>query len=153
MNRRIMFLAMLATPALVLLPCSASAAAPPKLAVYRNPGCGCCEGWVEHMRAAGFTADIIDDAERASRRLSLGISDDNASCHTALIGGYAIEGHVPAADVIHLLTEKPADVTGLTVPGMPQGSPGMGPVGSGPPYDTLLIRNNGSSTVYATHQR
>lgn len=149
MKRRLFLLAL---PALALQSPLTHAAALPRLTVYRDPGCGCCEGWVEHMRAAGFTADIVDDPERATRRATLGISDDNASCHTAVFGNVAIEGHVPAADVIRLINENPADVIGLTVPGMPQGSPGMGPDGSGPPYDTLLIRRDGSTTVYASHQ-
>ena len=148
MKRRTLLLSL---PALALATPS-RAAALPHLTVYRDPGCGCCEGWVEHMRAAGFTADIIDDPNRAARRLTLGISDANASCHTAVFGTLAVEGHVPAADVMRLISENPKDALGLTVPGMPVGSPGMGPEGSGPPYDTLLIRRDGSTAVYASHQ-
>lgn len=148
MKRRSLLLAL---PALLITARQPQAAALPHLMVYRDPGCGCCEGWVEHMRAAGFTADIIDDGDRASRRMQLGISDANASCHTAVFDGYAIEGHVPAADVIRLISEAPAGVLGLTVPGMPVGSPGMGPEGSGPPYDTLLVRRDGSTSVWASH--
>ncbi len=149
MKRRSLLLAL---PAMLLTARASRAAMLPHLTVYRDPGCGCCEGWVEHMRAAGFTADIIDDNTRATRRAGLGISDNNASCHTAVFGGYAIEGHVPAADVIRLISEAPAGAAGLAVPGMPVGSPGMGPEGSGPPYDTLLIGRDGRTSVWASHQ-
>ena len=94
MKRRLFLLAL---PSMALQSPASNAAALPHLTVYRDPGCGCCEGWVEHMRDAGFTADIVDDPERATRRATLGISDDNASCHTAVFGNAAIEGHVPAA--------------------------------------------------------
>jgi len=151
MNRRTL-LALAGAASLGSLPQqNARAAALPHLIVYRDPGCGCCEGWVEHMRAAGFTADIIDDAERARRRAALGIGDELASCHTAVFDGFAVEGHVPAADVIRLIAEKPDGAYGLAVPGMPAGSPGMGPEGSGPPYDTLLLTRNGPPKIYATH--
>lgn len=151
MNRRIMFLAMLATPALVLLPCSASAAAPPKLAVYRNPGCGCCEGWVQHLEAAGFEVAIEDDPTLDARRASLGIPAELASCHIAVAGGYAFEGHIPASDILRFLNDRPAGAIGLVVPGMPAGSPGMGPEGSSGPYDVLLLGANAAPTVYATN--
>jgi hypothetical protein len=150
MKRRLF---LFAVPALAFAGHPTRSAALPHLVVYRDPGCGCCEAWVEHMRAAGFTADIADDPERAARRVALGISDANASCHTAVFGDVAIEGHVPAADVIRLINEKPDGVIALTVPAMPVGSPGMGPEGSGPPYDTLLIRRDGSTAVFASHQR
>ena len=151
MNRRKLFLTILASSALALLPRTASAAAPPKLAVYRNPGRGCCEGWVQHMRTNGFEATIEDDPDLDARRGSLGIPAELASCHIALAGGYAFEGHIPAADILRFLSDPPVGAIGLIVPGMPAGSPGMGPEGSGGPYDVLLLAANAAPTVYATH--
>jgi hypothetical protein len=97
----------------------------PLLTVWRDPNCGCCGGWLAHMRAAGFPVqDNIVSSPAPARRM-LGIPADLLSCHAAQVGGFALEGHVPAAAVKRLLAERPAGVRGLAVPGMPLGSPGM----------------------------
>ena len=123
------------------------------LAVYKSPTCGCCDGWVRHMRQAGFTVavHVVDDPGTVRR--ARGLPDTLASCHTGVIGGYAIEGHVPAADVVRLLAERPAAV-GLAVPGMPMGSPGMeAPDGRKAPFDTLLVLRSGQTRVFGRHNR
>lgn len=106
-----------------------SAAAQPagrrSLRVWRDPGCGCCTGWLEHMRAAGFVVEDNRVPSPAPARRMLGIPADLLSCHAAAVDGYALEGHVPAAAVLRLLAERPADIRGLAVPAMPIGSPGM----------------------------
>lgn len=126
--------------------------APPRdLAVYKTPTCPCCDGWIAHMRRAGFIATITVLDDLRPMRVRRGLPDALASCHTGLIGGYLIEGHVPAADVVRLLAERPAAV-GLAVPGMPLGSPGMEtPQGHKDPYDTLLVLPSGASRVFARH--
>ena len=151
MKRRSALIGILAATPLAVLPHTASAKTLPKLAVYRNPGCGCCESWVKHMRAAGFEVTIEDDPDLDARRASLKIPAELASCHIALTDGYAFEGHIPAPDILKFLNEQPAGAIGLVVPGMPAGSPGMGPEGSGGPYDVLLLVANAAPTVYATH--
>lgn len=121
----------------------------PAVDVYKSPYCGCCGQWVEHMQAAWFTvrSHNVDDVPAA--RKQLGMPDSLGSCHTARIGNYVIEGHVPAADVQRLLKEKPKAV-GLAVPGMPQGAPGM-ETARPQPYDTLLVSNDGQTRVFARH--
>jgi len=104
---------------------AARAAGQARLEVWRDPACGCCGGWVEHMRAAGFRVEDSLVPSPAPARHRLGIPADLLSCHTAEVEGYAIEGHVPAAAVRRLLAGRPAGVRGLAVPGMPLGSPGM----------------------------
>lgn len=96
-----------------------------KVRVWRDPGCGCCSGWVEHMRAAGFRVEDNLVASSAPMRRMLGTPPDLLSCHAAGVDGYALEGHVPASAVLRLLAERPSGVRGLAVPGMPLGSPGM----------------------------
>ena len=96
----------------------------PKLTVTKDPDCGCCGGWVEHMRDAGFTVAVVESASLNKMKARLGVPASLASCHTGEIAGYVIEGHVPAAEVKRLLAEKPS-AKGLAVPGMPVGSPGM----------------------------
>lgn len=141
--------------ALLLLASSTSlaGAAGQKVDVVLNEGCMCCHGWISHMQAAGYEvkATELDYDAITARKKQLGIPEDAASCHTALIGGYAIEGHVPAALVDRLLTEKP-NAVGLAAPGMPLGSPGMGADADAQPYDVLLIGKDGSTKVLATVQ-
>lgn len=121
------------------------------LAVYKSPICGCCGAWVEHMTAAGFQARITEVTDPAAVRGAQGVPASVASCHTALIGGYVLEGHVPAEDVLRLLAERP-DALGLAVPAMPLGSPGMeAPDGQREPYETLLILKGGGTRVFARH--
>lgn len=111
-----------------MAPPGAAPAAARQVRVWRDPNCGCCGccgGWVEHMRAAGFRVEEQLVASAGPARRMLGIPADLLSCHAAVVGGYALEGHVPAPAVERLLAERPAGVRGLAVPGMPLGSPGM----------------------------
>jgi hypothetical protein len=117
--------------------------------VWRSPSCGCCGAWVKHLQENGFSTQVhlVDDT--SAMRRSLGIPERFGSCHTAKVGGYAIEGHVPAGDIRRLLAERP-NARGLAAPGMPAGSPGMD-VPNSPPYEILLIGNDEKSTVFARH--
>jgi hypothetical protein len=116
----------------------------PSLDVFKDPNCGCCTGWVAHLRRNGFLAHVTDTAEMAAIKLRLGVPDALASCHTAQLGNYVIEGHVPAHAIKRLLAEKP-DALGLAVPGMPIGSPGM-EGGAPETYDVILFGNGGQSS-------
>jgi hypothetical protein len=102
-------------------------AAGPLVTVYRSPTCGCCEEWVRYLREEGFEVKAIDQANLSAIKQKMGLRPELASCHTALVEGYVIEGHVPAGPIRRLLTERPR-TRGLTVPGMPANSPGMGPM-------------------------
>ena len=111
----------------------------PRIVVSKDPSCGCCSGWVEHLRKAGFYAEVIETPEINRVKVRLGVPQDLASCHTAEIGGYVIEGHVPADAIKRLLVEKPT-AKGLAVAGMPMGSPGMEMDGMAPEtYDVVLF--------------
>jgi hypothetical protein len=147
MNRRRKFL-LAASACLLGVSAAARAQQMPLVTVYKSPTCGCCGEWVKHMRANGFRVEAKDVADVGPIRRANGVPEALASCHTALVGGYAIEGHVPAADVKRLLRERPA-VKGLSVPGMPIGAPGME---QGPPqrYATIAFDAR-SSRVYAQH--
>ena len=119
--------------------------------VELNEGCSCCHAWIAHMEAAGYTvtANELDYDAITAHKAALGIPEDAYSCHTATVGGYAIEGHVPATLIARLLAEKPVAV-GLAAPGMPLGSPGMGADADAEPFDVLLIGRDGKTTVFAT---
>ena len=117
--------------------------------VFKSPTCGCCGDWVKHLQASGF-AVTVRDVGNASARARLGIPARLGSCHTAAIGGYAIEGHVPVREIKRLLAEKPA-AKGLAVPGMPIGSPGMEQGDRRDAYDVLLVRADGGTTVFAAY--
>jgi len=118
----------------------------PKIIVSKDPTCGCCTGWVDHLRQAGFSADLVETSEINRVKVCLGVPDDLASCHTAEIGGYIIEGHVPADAIKRLLTDKPAG-KGLAVAGMPMGSPGMEMEGMAPEtYEVVLFGPSGRTT-------
>jgi hypothetical protein len=105
---------------------AAAAAAPPEMAMWRDPGCGCCSAWAKRIEAAfGGKLPVADSNDMAAVKTKHGVPEDLRSCHTALIGGYVIEGHVPPADIQRLIATRPAGVKGLAVPGMPMGSPGM----------------------------
>jgi hypothetical protein len=123
-------------------------AAPRAMTVYKDPNCGCCTAWVDHVRKAGFVVTVRDTADMASVKSSFGVPSALESCHTARVGNYAIEGHVPADVIIKLLKDQPAG-RGLAVPGMPMGSPGMEQGARKDPYDILLFDKAGKSTVYA----
>lgn len=126
----------------------ALAAAGPTVAVWKAASCECCEGWVRHMRAAGFrvTVQVVEDVAPVKR--ANGVPEALESCHTALVDGYVVEGHVPASDVTRLLAERP-QAKGLSAPGMPADAPGMDSR-SGQPYDVVLF-DAGSSRLYARH--
>lgn len=117
--------------------------------MYKSPYCGCCGKWAEHMTKAGFKVKAHEVEDVPAMRKKLGMPDKLGSCHTAKIGNYLLEGHVPAADVKRLLKDKPKAL-GLAVPGMPAGSPGMD-VPNSPPYDTLLVQQDGATRVFAKH--
>ena len=118
------------------------------MTVYRDPGCGCCEAWAKQAAQAGFDAKVINDTDMTAVKRKLGVPEELASCHTAMVAGYAVEGHVPFADVQQLLRERPAGVRGLAVPGMPAGSPGMEtPDGTKQPYEVIAF-GAGRPSVY-----
>ena len=140
-HRRQWLTAIAAAAACTALPAIASNAT--AVEVWKDPSCGCCQDWIDHMQANGF-AVTTHESGNAAVRARLGLPQRLGSCHTALVGGYLLEGHVPAADVRKLLKEKPRAL-GLAVPGMPVGSPGMdGPAYNGrkDPYDVLLVTRN-----------
>ena len=140
--------------------CAAAVAAPafaeparPLVEVWKSPTCGCCKDWITHLEANGFAVRVFETGNTAMRG-QLGIPVQLGSCHTARVGGYAVEGHVPAREIRRLLEERPAAV-GLAVPAMPVGSPGM----DGPeygarrdPYDVLLVAQGGRSTVFQSYR-
>lgn len=135
---------------LVLLSATAAfAQGAPKVDVFKSPSCGCCGGWVEHMRQNGFQVTTHDVADVPAERKKLGMPERLGSCHSAKVAGYVIEGHVPAADIRRLLKEKPKAI-GLAVPGMVPGSPGM-EAPKPMPYDTLLVARDGTTRVFASH--
>lgn len=124
-------------------------AAGPHLAVFKNPSCGCCTAWVDHLKAFGFGVTVTEVSDTAGPRRLAGIPEQFGSCHTARVAGYAIEGHVPAADIRRLLKERPKAI-GLAVPGMPLGSPGMEvPGGQRDRYDVMLIERDGTTRVWS----
>jgi hypothetical protein len=129
----------------------AQASTLPLVEVYKSPYCGCCGEWVAHLQKAGFSVEVHEVADVSALRERLGISDEHASCHSAKVGGYVLEGHVPADDVKRLLREKPQAV-GLAVPGMPAGVPGMDvPAEQAQPYATLLLKRNAPAQIYVQH--
>ncbi|HYC02192.1 MAG TPA: DUF411 domain-containing protein [Azospirillaceae bacterium] len=152
MNRRA-FLA--AAGAASLMGAAALAARPvaapapgPLVEVWKSPTCGCCGAWIEHMKAAGFEVRVTETDDLAPVKAARGVPGELGSCHTAVVEGYVLEGHVPAADVRRLLAERPK-ATGLAVPGMPADAPGMD-LGTGEPYDVVLFGPKGR-TLFARH--
>lgn len=144
--------------ALALSPLAGWAAQPAKdkvlVEVWKDPSCGCCKDWVSHLQDNGFAVKVNETGNNAIRA-KLGIPQKLGSCHTALVGGYAVEGHVPAADIRKLLKEKPQAI-GLTVPGMPVGSPGMDGAIYGKrrdPYDVLLVLKTGQTRVFSSYNK
>ena len=117
--------------------------------VYKSPTCGCCKAWVDHLREHGFRVVAIDTTKLEGIKRQHGVSQQLTSCHTAIVGGYVVEGHVPAADIRRLLAERPR-ITGLAVPGMPQGSPGM-ETGVEEAYQVLAFTRDDETSVFATH--
>ena len=123
-------------------------AAAPEIVVYKDPSCGCCSGWVRHLRAHGFAVTVHDVEDMDAVKRQAGIPASMESCHTAMIDGYLIEGHVPAADILRLLAERPP-VHGLAAPGMPASAPGMDMPGE--PYTVYAFLTDGRAAAYATH--
>ena len=120
-----------------------------EVVTYKDPSCGCCGSWVSHMRDNGFAVTVHDVEDMDVIKSKAGIPDDLASCHTAYIGDYLVEGHVPAADIKRMLAERPA-IHGLSVPGMPMDAPGMDG-GSGEPYTVLTFDLTGETSVFASY--
>lgn len=159
LTRRQTLLGLASTGTAAVIPLTALAQAAkqnelPVMEVWKDPNCGCCHDWVSYLEAEGFKVKLYDTGNTAMRR-RLGLPMKYASCHTALIGGYVVEGHVNAREIRRILKEKP-DALGLSVPGMPVGSPGMdGPVYQGrkDAYDVVMVLKDGSSRVYQSYNR
>lgn len=150
---------LIALAALLLQGCTPSSAAQPvgsteslpHVLVHKNEYCGCCNGWVEHLRKAGFHVEVRNVGNMDPVKTRVGVPAGKGSCHTAEVGGYFVEGHVPAVDIKRLLAERPG-AKGLVLPGMPVGSPGMeAPDGSTEPYTVELVGRDGTTTPYASH--
>ena len=152
LSRRLCLQRLLVLPLAAALAPAQAAPAKPLVEVWKDPTCGCCEDWVLHMEKSGFVVRVNDSGNQAARK-RLGIPAALGSCHTATVGGYALEGHVPAKDVQRLLREK-LQAIGLAVPGMPVGSPGMdGAIYQGrkDPFDVLLMLPGGGTRVYQSY--
>ena len=142
---------LLAASAALLAP--AACAAPPArpMQVYKHASCGCCSAWIDHITKAGFKADAENVDDLGAVKTKYGVPDDLASCHTGVIDGYVVEGHVPAVDVARLLKERPKAI-GIAVGGMPVNSPGMEVPGApDEPYTVWLFQKDGTRTAFATH--
>ena len=145
MNRR----RFLSFAALAALSPRAFAQETPLVEVWRSPTCGCCGAWVKHLQENGFATKVHMVDDTSAMRRAMGIPEALGSCHTAKVGGYAIEGHVPASDIRRLLAQRPK-ARGLAAPGMPAGSPGMD-LPNSPPYEVVLVQEDGKASVYARH--
>jgi len=122
----------------------------PVVRVVKSPTCGCCTEWVEHLESNGFRVEVEDTRAVGAAKARLGVPRELSSCHTAQVGGYVVEGHVPAGEIRRLLEQQPDGVKGLAVPGMPAGSPGM----EGPPpvpYDVVAFDGSGGRSVWASY--
>lgn len=137
---------------LLLFGIGAAAADALSIDVWKSATCRCCGAWVKHLEANGFNVNVnaTEPSALAALKRQAGIGDKLSSCHTAKIGGYVVEGHVPAPDIKRLIAEHP-EAIGLTVPGMPVGSPGMKQGVESEAYDVLLIKKDGATEVYAKH--
>lgn len=135
-----------------LVPFAAQAAsAAPSIMVFRDPNCGCCGGWVDHIRTAGFTVEVRMEQQMQGIKAQLGVPKELASCHSGTIDGYVIEGHVPAEVIRKLLRERPS-LTGIAVPGMPVGSPGMEVPGQKPdPFRVIGFAQGAAGDVYVEY--
>ena len=128
-----------------------AAPAKPALVTYKDPNCGCCHKWVEYMRTKGYRV-TANDLDIVPIKKKYGIAANLQSCHTTIVDGLIIEGHVPEGDMVRLLRERPAGVVGLTIPGMPQSAPGMD-VTPFQPYTVLAFDKSGKTTVFAQHAK
>jgi hypothetical protein len=124
---------------------------PTKITVYKDPNCGCCTKWVAYLRDAGVQTEVHDRGDMDALKDSLGVPVALRSCHTAVIGRYVIEGHVPVADIKRLLAAAPKNVTGIAVAGMPAGSPGMEVPGRTDRYDVIAFAADGTTKLFARH--
>jgi hypothetical protein len=147
-DRRTMIGIMLA--AIPAAACSKAQKPAPLVQVYKSPACGCCGAWVESLRASGFKTITQDMDDVSPIAAAAGVPDNLRSCHTALVEGYFVEGHVPDGDIRKLLRERP-DARGIAVPGMPVGSPGMEQGGRQEPYSTLIVARDGSVRSFVDH--
>jgi hypothetical protein len=120
------------------------------ITIYMSRTCGCCAKWVDHVSANGFRTTVHDDEEMERIKDEMGVPAGVRSCHTAIVGAYLIEGHVPAADIRRLLAERPK-ILGLAVPGMPSGTPGMAEPGAEGDYEVLAFQSDGSTRLFARH--
>lgn len=128
-----------------------SGSALPVVDVHKDPNCGCCSKWVEHLRQHDFTVRVTDTNDLGAVKAAYGVPSQVESCHTALVGGYVVEGHVPAADIVRLLQERPA-IAGIGVAGMPIGSPGMEVPGTkAQPYEVVAFDKDARTHVFARH--
>ncbi len=125
-------------------------ASPDEVVMYKDPNCGCCGKWAAHMRSAGFAVKEVASARMDLVKQEAGVPEAQGSCHTATVGGYVVEGHVPATDVRRMLAEKPA-IRGLSAPGMPLGSPGMEGPYPAERYDVVSFDAQGRSAVFSKH--
>jgi hypothetical protein len=150
-NRRSFIQAAAASAAgLLALPALAAAsAADTPITVYKTPTCGCCKLWVEHLSKNGFAPKTHDLNDLSETKDTFGVPDALRSCHTAIVGRFVIEGHVPADLITKLIADKTTNILGLAVPGMPAGSPGMEVPGRKDPYDVIAFTRDGKRTVYA----
>lgn len=123
---------------------------PVHVVVYKDPACGCCKSWVEHLRQHGFDVAVRDTSDVSGAKRTGRVPERLVSCHTAFVNGYVIEGHVPAADIQRMLRDKPK-IAGLAVPGMPAGSPGMEMGGRVDRYQVIAYTRDGRTSVYASH--
>ena len=149
MQRRRFLAWLMAAPVGVSLGLPSAVAAGAVVEVWKDPTCGCCKEWIAHLRNAGFTVTAHDSGNVAARTRA-GIASQYGSCHTALVDGYAIEGHVPVREIQRLLKERPTAI-GLAVPGMVVGSPGMEQGARVDPYTVLLLQRDGGSSSYAKY--
>jgi|JI10StandDraft_1071094.scaffolds.fasta_scaffold361195_2 hypothetical protein len=125
----------------------------PEMTVYKSPTCGCCTSWVEHMQKSGLKVIVVETDDLNVIKNKLGVPTELASCHTAKVGNYFVEGHVPADDVKRLLQGN-SDVLGIAVPGMPMGSPGMEvPSGEVQPYTVTQVNKDASLSIFSTHNK
>ena len=153
-RRHLLLAALPLAGAALFVPRLVRAAAGTPIEVWKDPNCGCCHDWIAHMEANGFSFTIHDTGNNAVRA-RLGLPQKLGSCHTALVGGYLVEGHVPASDVLALLQQKPKAL-GLAVPGMPVGSPGMDGAVYGnrrDPYDVLLVARDGGTRIFKSYNQ
>ena len=150
MQRRTLLIGLAGTAAVPAWPVLAQVAPLPNIEVFKSPYCDCCGAWVDHLKRAGFAVKVTSVDDTAAARKRLGMPDHFGSCHSASVAGYALEGHVPAAEVRKLLALRPAAI-GLAVPGMPVGSPGMEVGSRRDAYQVFLIDRSGRSSVFASY--